>query len=163
MRSYSRRLWAWKGSLSAIWAAASAEFCHRDTRCKAYLGLDPWLLSTSDDLLTTGLPQPMMMIRGMDAISELNKPRLLRLAHNSHDRTYEAILDTVQHLDFTDYRYFSPLLRWSGLVSRNEARNAQIIETYTQAFFDHDLRGWGGAVLFVDSAEFPEATITTHR
>lgn len=144
-------------------AAAAATFCHRDIRCKVYLGLDPWLVPASDELITAGLPQPMMIIRGDDAIAESNKPLLLRLAHNSHQRHYQAILNDAQHLDFTDYRYFSPLLRWGGLVSGNEARHAEIIETYAQAFFDHELRGWGGAVLFINSAEFPEATITTHH
>ena len=144
-------------------ATAAALFCQQDLRCKAYLGLDPWLIPASDELVTNGLPQPLMVIRGMDAISELNKPRLLRLAYNSHDRHYEAILEQARHLDFTDYRTFSPLLRWGGLVSGNAARNAEIVQTYTQAFFDHELRGWGGALLFIDSAEFPEATIKTHR
>ncbi|MGB1250614.1 MAG: alpha/beta hydrolase family protein [Candidatus Promineifilaceae bacterium] len=144
-------------------AAAAAQFCQIDLRCKAYLGLDPWLMPSSDELVTKGLPQPVMIIRGEDAITDSNKPRLLRLAHNSHDRHYQAILHNAQHLDFTDYRHFSPLLRWGGLVSGRAERHAEIVQAYTQAFFDHELRGWGGALLFINSAEFPEAAITTHH
>ena len=140
---------------------ASYEFCFRDPRCDAALGLDPWVIPTSDEAVSSGLVKPTMAIRAPASLSPENWLRLDTLQSNSSSEDYHLVVADTQHYDFTDFKRLSPALSWVSLTGGIDGlRIRDIMDSYSLAFFDYHVRGWAGALLFADSAEFPEVTLT---
>ncbi len=141
---------------------ASYEFCFRDQRCKAALGLDPWLVPTSTDAVTQGLDRPAMVIKQDRPLSALSDARLNLLFAESSQATYYVTVSGTRHYDFTDFKHLSPALSWLGVTGPiSDDQMATLQNQYTRAFFDHHLRSWQGALLFIESADFPEAQFHT--
>lgn len=137
----------------------SYEFCYREARCRAAFGLDPWVVPTSDEAVQTGLNDPIAIMKSPVELSELNHNRLETLWDNS-DRAIEIEVAETEHFDFTDIKRLSPLLETVGLVESIDADQIDDMMTaYLLDFFNFHLRGWEGALLFADSAEFPEADV----
>lgn len=140
---------------------AAFEFCYRDERCGAALGLDPWLTPTSDEAINTGLSRPIMSLLQENGLGDLTDARLNTMFENTQSQGYFIQVDGTRHYDFTDFKHLSPALTYVGLTGDIEATQIRdIMNAYTRAFFDFHLRGWQGALLFADSAEFPEVTLT---
>ena len=136
---------------------AAYEFCYRDQRCGAVLGYDPWLIPTSDQTIDNGLNKPLMVIKQNQPLGPVSDARLERMIDNSTAEKYIIRVADTRHFDFTDFKHLSPKLNWFGLTGTIEAKKVrQIMNSYSLAFFDYHLRGWQGALLFADSAEFPE-------
>ena len=140
---------------------AAYEFCFRDERCGAALGLDPWLVPTSDEVVETGMNKPIMSMKQDQPLGELSDARLKTMFENTGAPSYYIEVAGTRHYDFTDFKRLSPALGWVGLTGSIEGTQIRdITNAYTRAFFDFHLRGWQGAILFADSAEFPEVTFT---
>lgn len=140
---------------------AAIEFCYRDERCGAALGLDPWLVPTSTEAVEAGLQRPIMVMKQDRPLSELSDARLDTLLDRTQAEGYYIEVEDSRHYDFTDFKRLSPALNWIGLtggVDGDQMRN--IMNEYGRTFFDFHLRGWQGAILFADSAEYPEVTLT---
>ncbi|HFC12997.1 MAG TPA: hypothetical protein ENJ56_09165 [Anaerolineae bacterium] len=121
------------------------------------LGYDPWLIPTSDQTIDNGLNKPLMVIKQNQPLGPVSDARLERMIDNSTAEKYIIRVADTRHFDFTDFKHLSPKLNWFGLTGTIEAKKVrQIMNSYSLAFFDYHLRGWQGALLFADSAEFPE-------
>ena len=139
---------------------AAYEFCFRDDRCKAALGLDPWVVPTSTDAVTQGLPRPAMVIKQDRPLGEISDARLNLLFAQTNQPTYYLQITDARHYDFTDFKRLSPALSWINQTGTIDGERMRLVlNEYTRAFFDHHLRGWQGAILFAESAEFPEVTL----
>lgn len=141
---------------------ATFEFCYREPRCKAALGLDPWVIPTSNEAIEAGITQPVMILRSPTPLSEANDNRLTDFYNRLTNRAYWLEVAGTEHFDFTDVPRLSPLTSQLGLTGTIEADQIQaIMDAYPRAFFDHHLRGWNGALLYADSAEFPQVTLSS--
>lgn len=142
---------------------ASYEFCYRDARCKAALGLDPWIVPVSDEVVQTGLGKPIMVMKQPSvAISAASEGRLDALWSSQRGTGHHLTFANTKHFDFTDFKRFSPILSWAGMTGSIEADVMhKTLNDYTLAFFDHHVRGWAGAILYAESAEYPDVTLKT--
>lgn len=139
---------------------ATYEFCKVDARCKAALGLDPWVFPMSDVIVEEGIEQPMLSLATPRTLGEENKARLQAFYDGLFDDAYLVEIAETGHNDFTDFTFISPLLKYTGLTGTIGAvQVAEIVDEYTLAFFEHHVRGWGGAILYGDTAYFDEVTI----
>jgi dienelactone hydrolase len=145
------------GALGHSTGGGSAiEFCSRDVRCKAVLGLDAWLVPVSLPVIEQGLEQPVFLI-----YSELwPTAENLSLAQSLRDRSPQngqiTILGT-DHYDFTDMPLLSPLAPQLGLKGPLDGtRTLQIINAYSIAFFDQVLRNQVSPLLQEPVQEYPE-------
>ncbi len=138
---------------------AAYEFCFRDERCGAALGLDPWLVPTSTEAIESGVTKPIMSIQQENGLGEVTDARLDILFERSSAEKYFLSVEGTRHYDFTDFKHLSPALSWVNLTGGIEGEQVRnIMNDYTRAFFDFHLRGWQGVLLFADSAEYPEVT-----
>lgn len=142
---------------------ASYEFCYRDARCKAAMGLDPWLVPVSDEVVQTGLGKPIMVMKQPSvAISAASEARLDIFWNNQRGTGHHLEFADTKHFDFTDFKRFSPVLKWLGMTGGIDAKVMNnTLNDYSLAFFDHHLRGWAGAILYAESAEYPDVTLKT--
>lgn len=138
---------------------AAFEFCGRDARCLALLGLDPWVVPVSDDLVTSGLAQPRLVLKAplweFDDAPE-NEARLrILLPPDTPDRYLFTVAGTA-HRDFSDQPLLSPLTPVLGLSGPIDSAYSQRLQSaFVRAFFDRYLRGDDGRLLD-DPERFPE-------
>lgn len=133
------------------------EFCGSDDRCQAALGLDTWVEPVSDAIIDSGLSQPIFMQFSQLWPWEANTMRVAQLLDNGSGASAYMTIDDTAHWDFTNIPLLTPLAATLGLKgSLDGARAMEIINAYTLAFFDQQLKGIDTAVLAGNSAEFPE-------
>lgn len=139
---------------------AAFEFCGRDPRCGAIAGLDPWVVPLSDDLVTAGFSQPLLVLKApvwdFEDAAE-NEARLQALfPPGAPDRYLFAIAGTA-HRDFSDQPLLSPLTPALGLSGSIDSAYSQKLQSaFVSAFFDRALRGGDGSLLD-DPTPYPEA------
>jgi predicted dienelactone hydrolase len=140
---------------------ATVMFCAQQPRCRAALLLDPWLVPVADRVLDAGIAQPVLILRSPVPISERNDELLDHFFDNLPGRAWQGMVAGSAHFDFSDFAALSPLLRATGMTGPIGAEQGQeVLFRYSRAFFDYTVRGWDGALLFAESAEFPQVTIT---
>lgn len=136
---------------------AAVEFCGRDTRCKAGLGLDAYLTPVSDTVLQNGVSQPFLFLFSERWPNEKNNRLFARLFPASPQAQEITILGTA-HYDFSDLPMLSPLAPYMGLKGPlNAARALQITSDFAVAFFEGALRGTPAEILQGASPAYPEA------
>jgi pimeloyl-ACP methyl ester carboxylesterase len=120
---------------------AAIQFCGTDLRCKAVLGMDPWMRPVSAEVIAGGVPQPsffMFSEEWAEDVGNRNKNNELFGAfspNNSDSRGVIEILGT-SHLDFSDLPLLSPiapLLKLKGPLSGE--RVVEIVNSYLLDFF----------------------------
>jgi dienelactone hydrolase len=120
---------------------ATVEFCGRDPRCQAGIGLDPYLTPVSDKVLDGGVQQPLLFMFSELYWGEKNNLLYQRLAPNSAD-LQEFMVQGSDHYDFTDLPLLSPLAPYIGLKGPiNGPRMLTIVRQYSLAFFNQHLKG----------------------
>ncbi|MEI7744487.1 MAG: hypothetical protein WCK58_12165 [Chloroflexota bacterium] len=134
---------------------ATVVMCAADPRCKAALGMDPWLGPVPQPVIGTGLRQPYLAMMSETWSTPTNNALLdTLLAAGTGDNTKITIAGT-SHLDFTMLPLLSPLAPALGLKGPIDGeRGMQIITDNLVAFFDRYLKGAGT----LDPAGYPEAT-----
>jgi hypothetical protein len=135
---------------------AAVEFCGREPRCIAGVGLDAYLTPVSPAVRQSGLEQPFLFLFSQAWPSETNN-RLLEtlLAHTPNAITLTLL--GSDHYDFTDLPMLTPLASRLGLKGPLNGRRAlRIIDDYTLAFFDQYLMGKPSALLDGPNASYPE-------
>lgn len=139
---------------------AMMEFCLQDTRCKAGVGLDGWLLPVSSNLLSQPASQPFMFISTPRWLGPDNQELGYNIFNSlSHDG-YALTLANTAHYDFTDLPLLSPLtpqLGLSGNINSNVSLGIQ--NEYLLAFFDHYLKEEPAPMLTEAPSPYPELTI----
>ncbi len=154
----------------------AAEACYRDPRFKACLIMDVYIPA---DVVKGGLKQATMLItRDADTI-RLERER----SGGWPEKEIALTLDTMRqlyaelpgdgyylqmpgmfHVNFTDFPYFSPITSQLGLTGPVDAqRGFDILNAYSVAFFDHELKGKPAPLLEGPAEEYPEVLFETRR
>ena len=138
---------------------AAVEFCGRDARCQAGVGLDAWVVPVSDDIVTAGLAQPFLFLRadlwGFDDFTE-NHTVAETLFADLNETGYLATINGANHYDFTDIPLFSPLTPQLNLSSDMDSDyTVEMMNAMTSAFFRQELQG-AGDDLVMGAMVYPE-------
>ncbi len=154
----------------------AAEACLRDPRLGACLIVD---VAMPADVVARGLRQPTMWITRPADTMRLERQRAGGWAERDVVQTQETMRSVyaglpgdgyfVQipgtfHIDFTDLSALSPLfppLGFSGPLGSRRAH--ELVNAYTVAFFDRQLRGAAAGLLDGASAQYPEVIFSSRR
>jgi predicted dienelactone hydrolase len=157
-------------------AVVGAQACHLDRRIRAGLLEDAFMPA---DVVRAGLQQPMMFLtRDADSMR-----RERRDAGGWPETDIRETLDTMRavyerlpgdgyyvqvpgmfHLDMTDAPFLTSLVSWPGLTGPiGGTRAHRIVNAYSVAFFDHELRGRAAPLLDGPSDRFPEVIFERRR
>ena len=139
---------------------AAIQFCGTDTRCKALLGMDPFMRPISIDVLDKGTTQPAFFMFSQtwrDDKDSRNNELFSKYYPHLPQNTRVVFIENTAHYDFTDLPLLSPLAPQLGLKgSINGQRVIKTINDYLLSFFESNLRG-KPANLFEDkSTQYPE-------
>jgi pimeloyl-ACP methyl ester carboxylesterase len=124
---------------------AAIQFCGTDSRCKALLGMDPFMRPVSVEVLENGVTQPaffMFSQRWADDVDSRNNLLFHNFVSNV-PRTLGVIsIAGTAHYDFSDLPLLSPLAPRLGLKGPiNGKRVTAIINDYLLSFFNNTLKG----------------------
>ncbi len=135
---------------------ATVEFCGRDPRCKAGLGMDAYLKPVSETIMDLGLRQPFLFMFSETWSSETNWGLFNELYLNSDNAKTLSIRGTA-HYDFSDLPILSPIAAQMGLKGPLEGeRVIKITANYPLAFFNQVLLGIPSTLLDGNSLDYPE-------
>jgi len=136
---------------------AAIEFCRRDSRCQAVLGMDPYMKPVSEATLDLGLSQPGLYLFSERWTTEGNLDLFNRFFDRSGGRAWRGSIIGTAHYDFTDLPLLSPLAPIIGLKGPIAGpRVVEIINTISLAFFDQTLRGQPSGIFEGEPSPFPE-------
>lgn len=124
---------------------AAIEFCGRDTRCKAVLGMDPFMRPVSPKVLENGLTQPaffMFSQRWADDVDSRNNELFHKFVLHIPRSLGVISIEGTAHYDFSDLPLLSPLAPTLGLKGPISGRRVTaIVNDYLLTFFDYTLKG----------------------
>lgn len=140
--------------------AATMEFCLKDERCQAGVGLDSWVLPLANELREQVPDQPFMFISSDSWLGPENQ----QLGENSfaalNNDGYNLTMVNTRHYDFTDIPLLTPLTPQLGLSgSINSEYSLSIQNEYLLAFFNQYLKGMPSTLLTEAASPYPELTI----
>jgi platelet-activating factor acetylhydrolase isoform II len=123
---------------------AAIQFCGTDARCKALLGMDPFMRPVSYEVLENGVTQPaffMFSQRWADDVNSRNNELFNVFIPNVKEPLGVISIDGTSHYDFSDLPLLSPLTPQLGLKGPiNGKRVTTIINDYLLSFFDMTLK-----------------------
>jgi predicted dienelactone hydrolase len=119
---------------------AAIQFCGTDARCKAVLGMDPFMRPVSAEVLANGVSQPSFFMFSQfwadDTGSINNKLFHQFMPHVTNNFGVIKILGT-KHYDFSDLPLLSPIAPQLGLKGPlNGKRVIEITNAYLLDFFE---------------------------
>ena len=121
------------------------QFCGTDPRCKAVLGMDPFMRPVSAEVIASGVSQPSfyMFSQGWRDDTESISNRFFWEFHPNAEESLGVIsIDGTKHFDFSDLPLFSPIAPQLGLKGPlNGARVTEIVNAYLIGFFEQTLNG----------------------
>ncbi|HEY3475338.1 MAG TPA: hypothetical protein VGK56_12055, partial [Anaerolineales bacterium] len=124
---------------------AAIQFCGTDPRCKALLGMDPFMRPVSGEVLNGGVSQPAFFLFSQVWADDVDSQNniLFRRFISSVPQTMGAVsIDGTAHYDFSDIPLLSPLAPRLGLKGPiNGQRVTAIINDYLLSFFEATLKG----------------------
>jgi dienelactone hydrolase len=124
---------------------AAIQFCGTDRRCKALLGMDPFMRPVSLEVLENGVSQPAFFLfsqRWADDVDSRNNRLFRDFILNVPDSVGVISIEGTAHYDFSDLPLLSPLAPSLGLKGPiNGKRVTTIINDYLLAFFEGTLKG----------------------
>jgi len=119
---------------------AAIQFCGTDPRCKAVLGLDPFMRPVSYEVLDRGVTQPSFFMFSQKWSDDLNSRnnKLFSPFYAASTNTFGAVyIQGADHLDFIDLPLLSPLAPQFGLKGPiNGKLVTTIVNDYLLSFFD---------------------------
>ncbi|HUE97818.1 MAG TPA: hypothetical protein VMN99_01110 [Anaerolineales bacterium] len=123
---------------------AAIQFCGTDARCKALLGMDPFMRPVSAEVLKEGVTQPaffMFSQHWADDVDSRNNKLFHGFILNLPQYFGVISIDGTAHYDFSDLPLLSPLAPRLGLKGPiNGNRVTTIINDYLVSFFDVTLK-----------------------
>jgi dienelactone hydrolase len=124
---------------------AAIQFCGTDARCKALLGMDPFMRPVSGEVLENGVRQPAFFLFSQgwvdDAYSRNNELFRKFIPNVESSFGVISILGTA-HYDFSDLPLLSPLASQLGLKGPiGGQRVTTIVKDYLLSFFNATLKG----------------------
>jgi len=138
---------------------AAIQFCATDTRCKALLGMDPFMRPVSYEVLDSGISQPaffMFSQRWTDDINSRTNELFNRFYPNVKNSFGAVTITGTAHHDFSDLPLLSPIAPQLGLKGPiNGKRVTVILNDYLLSFFNTTLKG-KSPELFEKQSPYPE-------
>lgn len=147
----------------------AAEACLKDPRLKACLIMD---VNITEDVVKAGLKLPTLFVSRDAGTMRLERERAggwtekdialtlgtMRLVYqNLPGNGYYVEIPNMFHLNFTDAPYWSPVTSLIGLTGPvNRQRGFEIVNAYSLAFFDKELKGKSPQLLDGTSNKYPE-------
>jgi pimeloyl-ACP methyl ester carboxylesterase len=138
---------------------AAIQFCGTDPRCKALLGLDPFMRPVSYEVIDSGVTQPaffMFSQRWADDVDGRNNALFNKFYPHVEKLLGVVSINGTAHYDFSDIPLLSPLapqLRLKGPI--NGKRVTTIVNDYLLSFFEATLDGKSTS-LFEGPSPYPE-------
>jgi predicted dienelactone hydrolase len=130
---------------------AAIQFCGTDARCKAVLGMDPFMRPVSAEVIQGGVSQPsfFMFSQGWaDIIDSKNNALFNLFFPNVSDSRGVISIHGTRHYDFSDLPLLSPITPQLGLKGPlNGARVTEIVNAYLLEFFEVTLNGRSSGLL----------------
>ena len=124
---------------------AAIQFCGTDDRCKALLGMDPFMRPVSTAVLEKGVTQPaffMFSQRWTDDAGSRNNRLFHQFIANVPGSLGVISIDGTEHYDFSDLPLLSPLASRLGLKGPISGKRVTgIINDYLLSFFESTLKG----------------------
>jgi len=126
---------------------AAVMACAAESRCRAVVGFDPWVLPTAPGTVENGVDASLLTLR-TESWRDLPNEQALTTLHDAQQRRgmRELLvgLDGALHRDFTLLGALSPMAALLGLegdTPGDATRRATLI--WTERFLDHHVRGIG--------------------
>ncbi len=142
---------------------AAIQFCGTDSRCKALLGMDPFMRPVSAEVIENGVSQPsfFMFSQGWaDLVDSKNNQLFDLFRPNVTDSKGAISINGTKHFDFSDLPLLSPIAPLLGLKGPlNGPRVTEIVNTYLIDFFDMTLNGKSSELFKGDFLDFTEVNI----
>ncbi|MBK8784323.1 MAG: hypothetical protein IPO22_21590 [Anaerolineales bacterium] len=141
---------------------AAIQFCGVDSRCKAVLGMDPFMRPVSAEVIESGVSQPsfFMFSQGWADITDSKNNQLFNQFYpNASDNKGVISINGTKHYDFSDLPLLSPIAPQLGLKGPLSGKTVvKIVNSYLLDFFEMTLNNTSSA-LFGNSSPFPEVNI----
>jgi len=123
---------------------AAIQFCGVDTRCKAVLGMDPFMRPVSAEVIENGISQPsfFMFSQGWTDLVDSKNNKLFNQFYPSTKNNLGVIsINGTKHFDFSDLPLLSPIAPQLGLKGPlNGKRVTEIVNSYLLDFFETTLK-----------------------
>jgi predicted dienelactone hydrolase len=119
---------------------AAIQFCGTDPRCKAVLGMDPFMRPVSAEVIKNGLSQPSFFMFSQDwadYADSKNNQLFDEFYPNLTDNLGVISINGTKHYDFSDLPLLSPIAPQLGLKGPlNGKRVTLIVDSYLLDFFE---------------------------
>ncbi len=123
---------------------AAIQFCGVDSRCKAVLGMDPFMRPVSAEVIEGGISQPsfFMFSQGWTDLVDSKNNKLFNQFYPSVKNNLGVIsINGTKHFDFSDLPLLSPIAPQLGLKGPlNGKRVTEIVNSYLLDFFETTLK-----------------------
>lgn len=123
---------------------AAIQFSASDARCKAVLGLDPFVRPVAENIIEQGVSQPAFFIFSEEWSSDVtarNSQLFFRLYLRSKQTKGAIAISGTKHFDLSDIPLLSPVAPMLGIKGPLKGRRVtEIVDSYILAFFDLSLR-----------------------
>jgi predicted dienelactone hydrolase len=142
---------------------AAIQFCGTDPRCKALLGMDPFMRPVSAAVLANGVSQPsfFMFSQGWTDLVDSKNNQLFNLFFpNVSDSKGAISINGTKHYDFSDLPLLSPIAPQLGLKGPlNGQRVTKIVDAYLIDFFEMTLNGKSSTLFVGTFDDFSEVKV----
>ncbi|MFN8414614.1 MAG: hypothetical protein U0Z26_19710 [Anaerolineales bacterium] len=141
---------------------AAIQFCGIDSRCKALLGMDPFMRPVSAEVIENGVSQPsfFMFSQGWADLTDSKNNQLFnQFFPNVSDNKGVIKIEGTKHFDFSDLPLLSPIAPQLGLKGPLNGKIViKIVNTYLLDFFEMTLNNTP-STLFGSSSPFPQVEL----
>ncbi|MBL8100565.1 MAG: hypothetical protein JNK81_15380, partial [Anaerolineales bacterium] len=141
---------------------AAIQFCGIDSRCKAVLGMDPFMRPVASEIIQSGISQPafFMFSQSWTDLSESKNNNLFNSFYPKLNEGLGVITITgTKHYDFSDLPLLSPIAPQLGLKGPlNGKRVTEIVNSYLIDFFELNLRNIPSNLFDNNFSDFEEVT-----
>lgn len=142
---------------------AAIQFCGTDSRCKALLGMDPFMRPVSAEVLENGVTQPsfFMFSEGWAELTDSKNNQLFNLFAPQISANMGVIsIDGTKHYDFSDLPLLSPIAPQLGLKGPLNGKTViHIVNSYLLEFFEMTLNEKPSSLFDGDFSTFEEVRI----
>jgi predicted dienelactone hydrolase len=139
---------------------AAIQFCGTDPRCKAVLGMDPFMRPVSAEVIENGISQPSFFMFSQTWADDLESKnnRLFDQFHQSLINNAGVINITgTKHYDFSDLLLLSPIAPQLGLKGPLKGKQVtEIVNSYLLGFFEMTLNDDASSLFNGDFTDYPE-------